>query len=140
MNLDDLMRETQEARAALGVVTPLGGPSRPPQPDKRVVLESVLSSGVLQVQVDTTLPGVNLPDDLLGQLLVVLNFSYKYAGQDLQLSDEEIQATLSFNGNSHHVRVPLKAILAARSLVTGQGAEFQVFTGETYQEDPKEPA
>ena|SRR5271155_4327331 len=143
MDLDALLKETEEARKALQAGLPVGGPSRPAQPEKRKTLEGILAEGVLQVQADTTLPGVDLPDDLVGQLLVVLNFSYKYAGQDLLMSDDLIEQTLSFGGKSHHVRLPLKAILAARSLKTGRLEDFQVFTGgELNQDDddPREPA
>jgi hypothetical protein len=137
MDLEQLLRETLAEKQALAQKGEPLEPSRPPQPKKRQVLEKFLGAGVLQVQVDTTLPGVDVPDVLVGQPMVAFNFSYRFqATPDLILTDEELAQTLSFKGVDYRVRLPLRAVLAARSVKTGEPAEFQVFTGEDYQDPP----
>jgi stringent starvation protein B len=135
MDLEALMKETLEAKQALAAIA--SEPTRPPQPKKKEVLERFLALGITSVQVDTTLPGVDVPDHLMGSS-VVLNFSYRFQiPHDVVLTDQELSQTLSFGGRSHRVRLPLRSIVAARCAATGEPAEFQVFTGEDYQ-DPEE--
>jgi hypothetical protein len=127
LDLAKLLAETSAARQALAPL--LAHPaSAPAQPRKKDVLEAMLAHGVAQVQVDPTLPGVDLPEQFLGTSGLALNFSYGYAGHDLQLDDAHLCQTLSFSGTDYRVRVPLRAIVAARSLAKGVVAEFQVFT------------
>ena len=130
MDLEALTKETMEAKRALEAVA--AEPTRPVQPRKREVLEKFLSRGILSVQADTTLPGVDVPDHLMGAS-VVLNFSYRFQiPHDVMLTDQELSQTLSFQGKSHLVRLPLRAIVAARCAATGEPAEFMAFTGEDF--------
>jgi stringent starvation protein B len=138
LDLEAMLRETLEARQDLAPL--LAAPaSRPPQPRKREVLERLLDTGMTQVRVDTTLPGLDVPEAFLGTAGLVLNFSPKFSTADLQLTDTELAQTLSFSGVQHRVRVPLRAIVAARSLVTEEPAEFQVFTGDDVVEGQDPP-
>jgi hypothetical protein len=139
MNLDQLFADTLEAQRQL-ISARVVEPTQPPQPRKREVLERLLTQGGIQVQVDATLPGVNVPDAWVGDMNLRLNFSPRFAIADLVVTDEAIEQTLSFQGANHHVRVPLRAVMAARSLKTGEPAEFIEFTGEPYQDPPSEPA
>ena len=135
LDLDQLLKETLEARETLSAAP--AEPTRPPQPRKRKALETYLSGGVLTVQVDTTLPGVDVPDQFLGTPLLVLNFSYRFqVTHDLVLTDEELSQTLNFQGRAHRVRVPLRAILAA----SGMAGKHQGMTEFQEDLDPKEPA
>lgn len=124
-DLERLLRETLEAREALAPL--LERPeSRPAQPGKRKALEGLLDQGLTQVHIDTTLPGVDVPGDFLGEPLV-LNFSLNFAVKDLRLTDAELEQTLSFAGVSHRVRVPLRAIVAAGNFIKGELRGYQVF-------------
>lgn len=137
-DLEQIMKDTlaDQQRLASQMVDE---PRKPAQPRKRAVLEAMLAKGMTMVQVDCTLPGVRVPDTFVGISNLNLNFSYKFAAGDLLLTDEELSQTLSFSGRNHQVTIPLRAIQAARCLVTGEPAEFSVFTGEDYQEPDDEP-
>jgi stringent starvation protein B len=139
MNLDILFAETLEAQRQLSAARVVE-PTQPAQPKKRAALERLLAQGGIQVQVDATLPGVNVPDAWGGDMNLRLNFSVRFDINDLVVTDEAIEQTLSFQGKNHRVRVPLRAVMAARSLKTGEPCEFIEFTGEPYQDPPpKEP-
>jgi len=139
MDLETILKETLAAQQALAQ-TMAQEPTLPAQPRKREVLERLLERGVMQVSIDCTLPGVQVPDHFVGISGLLLNFSHNYA-TPLKLTDEVLEQDLSFSKVRHQVRVPLRAIRGAMSLVTQEVVEFQVNTGEDIVEgqDPPEP-
>jgi stringent starvation protein B len=50
-----------------------------------------------------------------------LNLSYRYSIPDLEISDENVQATLSFGGRSFHCVLPWGSIFGITSHGTGDG-------------------
>jgi hypothetical protein len=146
MNLDEIIRETKEAQRQLNAR--YVAPTQPPQPHKHKVLEDMLVSmpnkGVLQVKVDCTLPGVKVPDPFVGHPELVLNFSPRYDNpHDLLVDDDAIRQTLSFSGQRQLVHVPLRAVTAARCVVSNdpsQLPDFHVFPQEDLEPLPPESA
>jgi stringent starvation protein B len=134
VDFDKLVAETHAAQELLA-----DDPHCTTVGNKKTVLEQFLSQGLVFLHIDATMPGVRVPSDYIGDAALALKFSHKFHRHDLVITDAFIAQTLSFGKEEFYVKVPLKAILAARCF-RGQElvgtAEFQVYTGEDYQESP----
>ncbi len=51
-----------------------------------------------------------------------LNLSYRFPNRDLSVGDEMIGCTLSFSGQPYYCELPVDAIFAVTSHVTGEAA------------------
>ena len=89
---------------------------------KREALESLLSQGDVLIQLDPRADGVVVPPDLSGQPLLVLRIGLDMPVPipDLDITDQRVQATLSFNREPYHVNVPWHAVFGMVS-EAGQG-------------------
>jgi len=90
-------------------------------PGKREALERLLGQGMVMVHLDARRPGVRVPPALRRDAKLCLNLSYRFASHDLSVTDERIGCTLSFSGQPYYCELPLDAIFAARSHVSGEG-------------------
>src|SRR5262252_7456888 len=81
--------------------------TEPVPPSKREVMQALLDRAEARVHLDARRTGVCLPDALLDDGHVRLNYGYRFSPPipDLVLDDEGIHATLSFN------RVPCKTFV-----------------------------
>src|SRR5437764_2014322 len=68
----------------------------PRAPDKKHVLLAFLERGVAMVHLDARRPGVSVPAQHAGEAHLRLNLSHRYGIHDFDVSDQRIQATLSF--------------------------------------------
>jgi len=82
---------------------------------------------MVMVHLDARWPGVRVPPALRGDAQLRLNLSYRFPNHDLSVGDEIIGCTLSFIGQPYYCELPVDAIFAAASHVTG---EFQVWPAE----------
>jgi len=73
--------------------------------------------------VDARLPGVQVPSASVKDGQIVLNIAMR-AVSDLDLGNERISFMARFGGVSHHVVVPLGAVLAIYAQENGQGMMF----------------
>ena len=91
-----------------------------PQGKKKTLL-SYLTRGVAMIHLDARRAGVLVPEKFANDAHLRLNLSYRYAIPDFHVSDERVQATLSFGGMPFQCSVPWEAIFGITSHATGDG-------------------
>ncbi|MBR58189.1 MAG: stringent starvation protein B [Myxococcales bacterium] len=80
-------------------------------------VEELLEQGMVMVHLDARLMGVAVPAAHLGNHALALNLSYRFEIPDFEISDQGIQASLSFSGDPFPCLLPWDAIFAVRSHV-----------------------
>jgi stringent starvation protein B len=89
-------------------------------PSKSEVLERLLGQGMVMVHLDARRPGVRVPPALRADPQLRLNLSYRFASRDLSVSNQLVGCTLSFGGQPYYCELPVDAIFAITSRVTGE--------------------
>lgn len=92
---------------------------------KRAALERLLEQGMVMVHLDARRPGVRVPQSLRAEPQLRLNLSYRFASHDLAISDEWVRCSLSFSGQVFYCELPLAAIFAVTSHVTGEALVWE---------------
>ena len=90
-------------------------------PTKKETLIGFLARGVAMVHLDARRPGVVVPSQYVSDAHLRLNLSYRYSIPDLEISEESVQATLSFGGRPFHCVLPWSCIFGITSHLTGDG-------------------
>ena len=90
-------------------------------PGKKDALLACLETGVTMVHLDARRPGVVVPPQHAHDPHLRLNLSYRYGIHDFDVSDQRIQATLSFGGRPFRCILPWTAIFGITSSVTHDG-------------------
>jgi stringent starvation protein B len=90
-------------------------------PGKKETLLAFLARGVAMLHLDARRPGVSVPPQYTGDAHLRLNLSYRYSIPDLEVSDEQVQATLSFGGRSFRCVLPWESVFGITSQGTGDG-------------------
>ncbi len=90
-------------------------------PTKKETLLGFLARGVAMVHLDARRPGVIVPPQYVTDAHLRLNLSYRYSIPDLEISDECVQATLSFGGRPFRCILPWGAVFGITSHGTGDG-------------------
>ncbi|MCK5894088.1 MAG: ClpXP protease specificity-enhancing factor [Endozoicomonadaceae bacterium] len=75
--------------------------------------------------VDTTIPGVDVPDQFSGEDQVVLNLA-PMAIRDMDVSNEAVMFLARFGGRTFQICVPINAIMSIYTKENGQGMVFEV--------------
>jgi stringent starvation protein B len=91
----------------------------PPNADKRATLVRMLEKGMVLVHVDARAVGVHVPLAHANDPQLRLNLSYRFASHDLEVGPTLVRCTLSFSGQQFLCELPLDAIYAATSHVSG---------------------
>lgn len=91
---------------------------------KQDAIRSFLDKGLTMVHLDARKDGVVVPRQFQGQKDLRLNLSYRFAGSHMEIDDLHVEATLTFGGMPFRCNVPLQAIYALTSQVTGAGLVF----------------
>lgn len=78
--------------------------------EKRRKLENLLDSGLTGISVNPLVEGVDLPEYLSKETKVDLNLSYAFKLPVFHISNQEVRATLSFNGVKHLCIIPWDSI------------------------------
>lgn len=91
---------------------------------KQGLLERLLDKGMVMVHLDARKNGVDVPDQFRDEADLRLNLSYRFQYGDLELETDELRATLNFSGGPYRCEVPLPAVFAIVSHVTGEGFFF----------------
>ncbi len=73
--------------------------------------------------VDATATDVEVPQQYVQDGKIVLNISY-HATNGLTMSNERVEFNARFGGQTHHVLVPIHAVLGIYARETGQGMIF----------------
>jgi stringent starvation protein B len=90
-------------------------------PTKKETLLAFLARGVAMVHLDARRPGVIVPSQYVSDAHLRLNLSYRYSIPDLEVSEEDVQATLSFGGRPFRCTLPWGSIFGITSHGTGDG-------------------
>jgi stringent starvation protein B len=90
-------------------------------PGKKETLLAYLARGIAMVHLDARRPGVVVPCQYAMDAHLRLNLSYRYGIPDLDISDQRVQATLSFGGRPFRCVLPWGSIFAITSHGTGDG-------------------
>jgi stringent starvation protein B len=90
-------------------------------PTKKETLLAYLARGIAMVHLDARRPGVVVPTQYAMDAHLRLNLSYRYGIPDFDVSDERIQATLSFGGRSFRCILPWASVFGITSHGTGDG-------------------
>ena len=93
----------------------------PRTPTKKETLLGFLARGVAMIHLDARRPGVIVPPQYAGDAHLRLNLSYRYSIPDLEVSDESVQATLSFGGRPFRCTLPWASVFGITSHGTGDG-------------------
>jgi stringent starvation protein B len=93
----------------------------PRAPTKKETLLGFLARGVAMIHLDARRPGVIVPPQYADDAHLRLNLSYRYSIPDLEISDEQVQATLSFGGRSFHCILPWASVFGITCHGTGDG-------------------
>ncbi len=88
---------------------------------KKKTLLHYLSRGVAMIHLDARREGVTVPPRFRDDPHLRLNLSYRYAIPDFDVSDDRIQATLSFGGVPFQCLVPWASVFGITSHATGDG-------------------
>lgn len=91
---------------------------------KPEALRSFLDKGLTMVHLDARCDGVVVPRQFVGQRDLRLNLSYRFSGSAMDIDAQRVEATLTFGGMPFRCRIPLLAIYALTSQVTGAGLVF----------------
>jgi len=75
------------------------------------------------IVVDAGMHGVQVPRQFVQDGKVILNISY-HATQGLGMTNHEVTFNARFGGTTHHIVVPLNAIVGVYARETGQGMIF----------------
>jgi stringent starvation protein B len=87
---------------------------------KRECLEKLLAEGMVFLQLDPRVSGVDLPAHLRRQAVVGLNLSLNFRIDVFEIDDEGVRASLSFQGQRHLCVLPFEAIFLM-GLAEGEG-------------------
>ncbi len=92
------------------------------------------------IVVDATLPGVNVPQQHVEDGKIVLNLSPE-AIRDLEIDANALGFHARFSGNSFHVYMPIRAVMAIYAQESGEGRMFREdeFPEEAEQQAPFVP-
>jgi stringent starvation protein B len=90
-------------------------------PRKKETLLAYLARGIAMVHLDARRPGVVVPSQYAMDAHLRLNLSYRYGIPDLEVSDQRIQATLSFGGRPFRCILPWGCVFGITSHGTGDG-------------------
>jgi stringent starvation protein B len=101
------------------VEPPVPTPEAPPVlPDKREVLEELLESGPVLVQLDARRSGVEVPERFSQDPRLVLRLGHGLTPPilDLEVGEQNLAATLTFGGVPHRCVLPWPAVYAMVSV------------------------
>ncbi|TMA90142.1 MAG: stringent starvation protein B [Deltaproteobacteria bacterium] len=90
-------------------------------PRKKETLLAYLARGIAMVHLDARRAGVVVPSQYSMDAHLRLNLSYRYGIPDLDISDQRIQATLSFGSRPFRCVLPWGSVFAITCHGTGDG-------------------
>jgi stringent starvation protein B len=82
--------------------------------EKKKHLLRLLESGTVMMFIDSRMEEVLIPDDHKNNPQLALNLDYRFDVPDLNITNEKIEVTLSFNQIKHYCEIPFKSIYAIR--------------------------
>ena len=100
----------------------------------RAVADWISDNGLTPyLLVDAAVAGVRVPPHTVREGRVVLNIATRAVAQ-LELGNDAVRFMARFSGASHHVVVPVQAVLAVYAQENGQGMMFEPEPGQSADE------
>ena len=97
----------------------------------RAVADWISDNGLTPyLLVDAAVAGVRVPPHTVREGRVVLNIATRAVAQ-LELGNDAVRFMARFSGVSHHVVVPVQAVLAVYAQENGQGMMFEPEPGQS---------
>lgn len=114
LSADDVRELTGKDATEIEPANSIAEPAQPP-PDKRTVVEDLLTRGPVLVHFDARRPEVRVPPRFAREAKLVLRFGYALSPPILDLNVDEVgvSGTLTFGGVPFHCLLPWTAIFAA---------------------------
>jgi stringent starvation protein B len=114
LTADDVREITGHAPSEIEPANSLVEPAAPP-PDKRTVLDDLLTRGPVLVHFDARRPDVQVPPRFAREAKLVLRFGHALSPPipDLTVDENGVAGTLTFGGVPFHCVLPWAAIFAA---------------------------
>lgn len=114
LGADDVRELTGHAPEEIEPANSLVEPATPP-PDKRTVVDDLLSRGPVLIHFDARRPDVQVPPRFAREAKLVLRFGHKLTPPipDLTIDEAGVAGTLTFGGVPFHCVLPWSAIFAA---------------------------
>ena len=91
---------------------------------KRRVIQDLLQSGMITIQLDPRREGVSVPAEYAGQAALTLNLSHAFRLDVFEFGAFSVKANLSFSGVRHLCVLPYAAIYAVVSQAEGKHLLF----------------
>lgn len=82
---------------------------------KRAIVEALARCGAVQIHVDTTVEGVDVPVHLRDQSEVAIQVRQRLPTGDLIVGAEYLAQRIAFDGVAYRVRIPWEAVRAVRT-------------------------
>ncbi|MBX7149135.1 hypothetical protein K1X76_08605 [bacterium] len=83
-----------------------------PRKDKKQHFERLMEKGTVMVFLDSRKTGVKVPDAHLANPQLCLKFNYAFEIPDFKITDDKIEASLSFGGRRFFCELPFDALFA----------------------------
>lgn len=99
-------------------------PDDPAAAQKLEAFSVLIDKGLVLVNLDTRVDGVDVPPSHRGDLQLGLNFSLRFFIDDFQWDEHGVRASLSFGGQPYLCDVPWAAVFLVRSQVSGEAFLF----------------
>lgn len=114
LSADDVREITGKDATEIEPANSIAEPAQPP-PDKRTVVEDLLTRGPVLVHFDARRPEVRVPPRFAREAKLVLRFGYALSPPipDLAVDEVGVSGTLTFGGVPFHCVLPWTAIFAA---------------------------
>ncbi|MGC6415925.1 MAG: ClpXP protease specificity-enhancing factor SspB [Bradymonadia bacterium] len=91
---------------------------------KRRVIQDLLQSGMITIQLDPRRAGVSVPAEYASQAALTLNLSHAFRLDVFEFGAFSIKANLSFSGDRHLCVLPYESIYAVVSQAEGKHLLF----------------
>ena len=88
--------------------------------EKKTAFQDMLERGLTMLHIDARHDAVDVPEHFRLDHHLRLNYSYRFFLDTFEITDDGVQASLSFGGVPHLTIVPWSAVFACSSHVTGE--------------------
>ena len=88
--------------------------------EKQAAFADMLERGLTMLHLDARMPEVDVPKHFREDHHLRLNYSYRFFLDTFEITDDGVEASLSFGGVPHLTIIPWSAVFACSSHVTGE--------------------
>lgn len=92
--------------------------------EKKAEIERLLGEGLMSCFIDSRRDDVDVPSQHKDNIQLILNFSYLFQVPDFQLTETQIEASLSFGPQVYFCQIPYDSIYVISSQITQETLIF----------------